>query len=273
MKGRRSASQPPIEIPVLPPSEPANTWSGSIWASAPNMQSTMRKPVRPRAAQAAGSTALAIVPGGAIDLDGAEHALIVRDLGRQHRADRAIARRFGEGKRVVDRALDLGRRAGPVDRDTVACLADRDRERDRPADIDAVVVDMVEESGRPRPAIRGSRRASGARSSRSARSCNASACAGPYAWPGRSSAVSAMWQAASWARRSPNTLTGTRTLRSIKCPERVVARAAVVELKRRDAQPLLIDLGRVRGVRAGHPAADIGMVADRPGIGEQAPPS
>jgi len=66
MKGRRSASQPPIEIPVLPPSELANTWSGSIWASAPNMQSTMRNPVRPRAAQAAGNTALAIVPGGAV---------------------------------------------------------------------------------------------------------------------------------------------------------------------------------------------------------------
>ena len=30
------------------------------------MQSTMRKPVRPRAAQAAGSTPLAMVPGGQI---------------------------------------------------------------------------------------------------------------------------------------------------------------------------------------------------------------
>ena len=66
MNGRRSALQPPIEIPVLPPSEQANTLSGSICASAPNMQSTMRKPVRPRAAQAAGNTALAIVPGGAV---------------------------------------------------------------------------------------------------------------------------------------------------------------------------------------------------------------
>ena len=55
-----------MEIPVLPPSEAANTRSGSIMASAPKQQSTMRKPVRPRAAQAAGSTALAIVPGGAI---------------------------------------------------------------------------------------------------------------------------------------------------------------------------------------------------------------
>ena len=43
------------------------------------------------------------------DLDRAEDAVIVRDIGRQYRADRAIARRFGEGQRVVDRALDLRR--------------------------------------------------------------------------------------------------------------------------------------------------------------------
>ena len=52
--------------PVLPPSEAAITRSGSIWASAPKTVSTMRKPVSPRAAQAAGGTALAIVPGGAM---------------------------------------------------------------------------------------------------------------------------------------------------------------------------------------------------------------
>ncbi len=51
---------------MLPPSEPANTLSGSIRESAPNMQSTMGKPVRPRAAQAAGKTALAMVPAGAV---------------------------------------------------------------------------------------------------------------------------------------------------------------------------------------------------------------
>ena len=52
-------------MPVLPPSEAAKTFSGSIIASAPKAQSTMRKPVSPRAAQAAGSTALVMVPGGA----------------------------------------------------------------------------------------------------------------------------------------------------------------------------------------------------------------
>jgi len=51
-------------MPVLPPSPAAFTRSGSIMASAPNMQSVMRKPVRPRAAHAAGSTPLPTVPGG-----------------------------------------------------------------------------------------------------------------------------------------------------------------------------------------------------------------
>ena len=37
---------------------------GQHLANAPNMQSTIRKPVRPRAAQAAGSTPLPTVPGG-----------------------------------------------------------------------------------------------------------------------------------------------------------------------------------------------------------------
>ena len=55
-----------MDTPVLPPSEQANTLSGAHCASAPKAQSTMRKPVSPRAAQAAGSTALAMVPGGAV---------------------------------------------------------------------------------------------------------------------------------------------------------------------------------------------------------------
>src|SRR2546422_2527186 len=55
-----------MEMPVFPPSEAAKTRSGSIIARAPKTQSTMRKPVRPRAAVAAGSTQLAIVPGGAM---------------------------------------------------------------------------------------------------------------------------------------------------------------------------------------------------------------
>src|ERR671924_797315 len=55
-----------MEMPVLPPSEAAKTLSGTIIARAPKQQSTIRKPVRPRAAVAPGNTTLAIVPGGAI---------------------------------------------------------------------------------------------------------------------------------------------------------------------------------------------------------------
>jgi hypothetical protein len=53
-------------MPVLPPSDAAIERCGSIRASAPKQVSIIRKPVRPRAADAAGSTPLAIVPGGAI---------------------------------------------------------------------------------------------------------------------------------------------------------------------------------------------------------------
>ena len=45
----------------------------------------------------------------------------------------------------------------------------------------------------------------------------------------------------------------------------LVAPAALVEFERRDAEPFLIDLGRVRGVGARHAAADIGLVAHRAG--------
>jgi len=63
--GLRSARHPPTETPILPPSEAAQTLSGTILASAPKQQSSCRKPVRARAAVAAGRMPLAMVPGGA----------------------------------------------------------------------------------------------------------------------------------------------------------------------------------------------------------------
>src|SRR6476659_7833551 len=57
-------------MPVLPPSDAAYTRSGYSCANAPKQQSTPRKPVSPRAAHAAGSLPLVIVPGGAITLIG-----------------------------------------------------------------------------------------------------------------------------------------------------------------------------------------------------------
>ena len=44
--------------------------------------------------------------------------------------------------------------------------------------------------------------------------------------------------------------------------QRLVQPAAVVELEGRDAQPFLVDLGGIGSVGAGHPAADVGVVAD-----------
>ena len=48
----------------------------------------------------------------------------------------------------------------------------------------------------------------------------------------------------------------------------LVELARLVELHRRDAQPFGVDLGGIGGVRAGDPAADIGVVADRAGEGQ-----
>ena len=72
----------------------------------------------------------------------------------------------------------------------------------------------------------------------------------------------------SCARRSPNTRTGTRTFFSIRRTSVSLRLPRLVELERRDAQAFLVDLGRVRGVRARDAAADVGVVADRRGEGE-----
>jgi hypothetical protein len=53
-----------------------------------------------------------------------------------------------------------------------------------------------------------------------------------------------------------------------KREQRGVGLARLVQLQRRDAQPFLIDLGRVRGIRARHTAADVGVMADRRGKGD-----
>ena len=57
-------------MPVLPPSEAANTRSGYSIASAPKQQSAARNPVSPRAAHAAGGRPCVMVPSGAITVIG-----------------------------------------------------------------------------------------------------------------------------------------------------------------------------------------------------------
>ncbi len=83
----------------------------------------------------------------------------------------------------------------------------------------------------------------------------------------------AISQAASWVRMSPNTRPGRRTLRSIMRNSVAFGLPALVQLQRRNAQALGVDLGAVGGVRAGHASADIGVMADRRGIGDRPPPS
>ena len=104
--------------------------------------------------------------GRADHLDGAEHALVVRDAGRQHRAHAGVGGGLGEGERVVDRALDLRVGAGPVDHHVVAGLADGDEQADRLAVVDAVVVDPVLEAPFAVGQLARAPRASAARHSR-----------------------------------------------------------------------------------------------------------
>src|SRR6202041_3760965 len=49
----------------------------------------------------------------------------------------------------------------------------------------------------------------------------------------------------------------------------LVALAPLVKLQRWDAQAFLVYLGRIRGVRAGHPAANIGVMAYGAGPGDR----
>ena len=132
-------------MPVLPPSDAANTRSGYSCASAPKQQSTRAEPGQ--AARGAGGRQLAVGDRARRrdHLDRAEHAVVVRHVDRQHRLHRGEARRGGVAPGVVDRAFHLRRAAGPVHLHRVAALAHGADQRDRLADVDLVVVDPVGE--------------------------------------------------------------------------------------------------------------------------------
>ena len=140
-----------------------------------------------------------------------------------------------------------------------------DEQPDRLAVVDAVVVDPVLEAPFARRAAFRARRASGARRSRWFPSCRRGS--GPRRTCATSSAncCSAMWQAASCARRSPNTLHRQAHVLLDEGHQRLVALARLVELERRDAQAFGVDLGRIGRVRPGDAPADIGVMTDRAG--------
>ena len=205
--------------------------------------------------------------GRGCDGDGAEDALVVGNPGRQDRADRRVGGGLGPRQRAVDRPLHLRRRPGPVGVKAVAFLAQRHEQPDRLAAVDAVVVDPVLEAGlavrqiaqrRPGQALgivddllqieaRGGRAVLAHQIDELALRDVA----------GRELGA----QVAEELDRQAHVLFQKRE-------QRFVARAPVVEAERRNPHALLIDLGRIGGIGAGDPAADIGVVADRRGEGQ-----
>ena len=82
--------------------------------------------------------------GGRRDhLDRAEESFVIRNVGGQNRADARIGDGFRKGIGVVDRALHLRRRAGPIDHDLIALLLHAHAQGDRLPDVDPVVVDPI----------------------------------------------------------------------------------------------------------------------------------
>ena len=201
-------------------------------------------------------------------LDRAEHAVVVRHVDRQHRLHRGEAHRRGVAPGVVDRALHLRRAAGPVHLHRIAALAHRADQRDRHADIDLVVVDPV---GERRLAVRQFRQAVPRQAlgvvhrgvhqrddvvGAVARHQVGHAARGDLA--GGELAADVAQHAARHAHVAVD-----------HAEQRGVRLAALVQLQRRDAQALGVDLGAVRRVGAWHAPADIGVVADRRGIGDR----
>ena len=228
------------------------------------MQSVMRKPVRPRAAQAAGSTPLPTVPGGQITSIARNTPSLFGMPGGQHRAHAGVGGGLGEGERVVDRALHLRVGAGPVDHHVAAVLAQGDEQADRLAVVDAVVVDPVLEAPL----------AVGQLLERGARQALGVVDRLLHVDPGLPGAVLAdelgelplgdvagrelRAQVAEHLHRQAHVLLDERH-------QRLVELARLVELERRDAQAFGVDLGRIGGVRPGDAPADVGVVAHRAG--------
>ena len=171
-------------------------------------------------------------------------------------------------QRIVDGALDLRIGAGPVDHHVVACLADGDEEADRLAVVDAVVVDPVLEAPfavgqllqrRPRQPLgvvddllEIELRLLGPIARHDLGELRLADMAGGELGP----------QVAEQLDRQADVLLDERH-------DGLVELARLVELHRRDAQALGVDLRRVRGVRTGDAAADVDVVAD--GAGERQP--
>ena len=197
-------------------------------------------------------------------LDRAEHALVVRDALREHRAHAGVGGGLGERERVVDRALHLRMGAGPVDHHVAAALAQGDEEADRLAVVDAVVVDPVLEAPFAVRQLleRGARQALGIVDR--LLHVDAGLLGAVLAHElgelplGDVAGRELRAQVAEHLHREADVLLD-------EAHQRLVDLARLVELERRDAQALGVDLGGIGRVRPGDPPADVGVVAHRAG--------
>ena len=196
-----------------------------------------------------------------LHFDGAKHALVVRDALGKDGPDRGVAGGLGERQRVVDRALDLRRGAGPVGDHRVAMLVQRDEQPDRLVEVDAVVVEEVLEAEAAVRQIpdRAARQPFGVVDDllhHRDHAVGAIARDQVEELPlGDVAGRELRAQVAVDARRQTHVLLDDREQRFVPLSRRI-------ELERRDAQPLLVDLGRVRRVGPRHAATHVGVMAD-----------
>ena len=218
------------------------------------------------AARRAGGGQHAVADGArrADHLDRAEHAFVVGNAGRQHRAHAGVGGGLGVGERVVDRAFHLAVRAGPVDHHVVAGLADGDEQADRLAVVDAVVVDPVLEA----PFAVGQLAQRGARQALRIVDDFLQIELGPLRPVARDDLGELLLGDVAGGKLRAQVAEHLHRQAHVLLDERhdgLVELAGLVELHRRDAQPFGVDLGRVRGVRSRDAPADVGVVADRAG--------
>ncbi len=200
-------------------------------------------------------------PLGRDHVDAAEDARVVGHVLAEHRADREIGARLGEGERGVERGLHLGRAARPVAGEMpVGVHGDRDPERDRLV-AEPVAVQVIGEGiGAPRPA-RDLGAGEALRVVEQLRGVAADLVA-PVAGVEPSQLALAHLAGRVLGAQVPEHAIGHAHVLLDDAPDRAAHRPGFVELDRRQAQPFLVDFGGITRVGAGHPASHVGLVPD-----------
>ena len=201
-------------------------------------------------------------------LDRTVHPVVVGNVAGQDGLEGGEAGRPGHRQRRVDGPPDLRRGAVPVEGDAITLLADGHEEPDRLAVVHAVVVDPVLERDLP---VRQGRDRGPGQALRVVRDLF-------HVGEGGSRAM-VLDQLDELARRDlargelgaqvAEYLDGHANVLLDEGPQRVVPRPPAHQLEGGDAESLLVDLGRVGGVRARHPAAHVDLMGG--GGGERDP--